>query len=147
MSETLESRARMPVVAEWLMNDIFVFGSNLAGIHGRGSALHARKLFGALQGVGEGRMGSSYAIPTKDKFMRSLSLDEITVHVQIFLTYAREHSDLTFYMVEIGCGLAKYTPEDIAPMFKGYPSNVKLPIAFLKVLNESLPHAFYLPDV
>jgi hypothetical protein len=119
------------------VSDIFVFGSNLAGIHGRGSAFHARKFFGALQGVGSGRMGSSYAIPTKDKQMRVLQLPTIEEHVKTFLQYARDNADLTFNVVAIGCGLAGYRPADIAPMFVIAPSNVMLPPEFVAVLADT----------
>jgi hypothetical protein len=117
--------------------EIFVFGSNLGGIHGRGSAFHARKYYGALQGVGVGRMGHAYAIPTKDKRLRTLSLKDIAEHVKTFLQYARENTDLTFNVVAIGCGLAGYTPSDIAPLFVSAPSNVKLPPEFNTVLVDS----------
>jgi hypothetical protein len=114
--------------------DIFVFGSNEAGIHGAGSALHARKYYAALQSVGVGRMGHAYAIPTKDRTIKTLPLDKIAAYVRDFLSYAREHTDLTFHVVKIGCGLAGYTVQDIAPMFRGYPSNVKLPVDFMREL-------------
>ena len=118
------------------MSDIFVFGSNLAGIHGRGSAFEARKRYGALQGVGQGRMGSSYAIPTKDRQLRTLQLPTIAEYVKTFIDYARVNTDLTFNVVAIGCGLAGYTPADIAPMFVQAPSNVKLPAEFNEILKE-----------
>jgi hypothetical protein len=109
---------------------IFVFGSNLAGMHGRGSAAHARRFYGAIQRVGSGPQGWSYAIPTKDALLRVMSLDRIRPYVLEFLDYARQHTDLTFDVVEIGCGLAGYRPADIAPMFAGFPTNVNLPVAF-----------------
>lgn len=116
------------------MNDIFVFGSNLAGIHGAGSAHHARKFWGAIYGVGVGRQGDSYAIPTKDKFIMTLPLADIKRYVADFLTYAKNNPELQFNVVEIGCGLAGFTPDQIAPFFKGYSSNVHLPLTFMKVL-------------
>jgi hypothetical protein len=115
----------MPPVAK-----IFVFGSNLAGRHGRGSALYARQHHGARYGVGVGRTGNAYGIPTKDHLMRTLSLTSIAVHVKEFLEYANAHPELTFDVVEIGCGLAGYTPAVIAPLFRNAPSNVHLPEAF-----------------
>jgi hypothetical protein len=115
---------------------IFVFGSNRAGIHGAGSALHARKFFGAVLGKGEGRTGQSFAIPTKDEFLRVLPLDDIRKSVGKFIFYALEHPDLHFQVVPIGCGLAGYTPDDIAPMFEKAPANVELPDVFLKVLGR-----------
>ncbi|SRR5258706_1570286 len=107
--------------------DIFVFGSNLAGIHGRGAALTARKSHGAVYGQGEGLQGNSYAIPTKDHRLKTLSLCEIEGSVADFVEYAILHPELTFNVTRIGCGLAGYTDADIAPMFKGAPGNCILP--------------------
>lgn len=118
------------------MTRIFVFGSNLAGRHGRGAALYARNHHGAIYGQGVGRQGDSYAIPTKDKFLHSLPLDEIYQHIADFLTYAREHPDLTFKVTPIGCGLAGFNPWEIAPGFKDSPENVALPAEFLEVLAD-----------
>jgi hypothetical protein len=110
---------------------IFVFGSNLAGRHGKGSALEAKLHHGAKYGVGEGRTGDAYAIPTKGRKLEILSLSKIQLAVTDFLVYAKHHPELTFTVVEIGCGLAGYRPHEIAPMFDGYTSNVKLPQSFL----------------
>ena len=112
------------------MSDIFVFGSNLAGRHGKGAALHARKHHGAIYGQGEGLQGESYAIPTKDARLRSLPLDLIRLHVSRFINCARYRPDLTFRLTPIGCGLAGYTPEQIGPMFAVVPPNVILPDEF-----------------
>lgn len=106
---------------------IFVFGSNLAGRHGKGSALAAMRDHGAIYGVGEGIQGNAYAIPTKDARLRSLPLDDIKVMVRIFMLYARLHPDDTFNVVKIGCGLAGYLEDEIAPLFKGAPDNCILP--------------------
>lgn len=116
---------------------IFVFGSNLAGIHGRGSALEARMRYGAKVGVGVGLQGSSYAIPTKSYRLKVLTLREISCYVTQFLSFARKHPELEFHVVKIGCGLAGYKPEQIAPMFVGYPPNVNLHVDFLRVLGAS----------
>jgi hypothetical protein len=118
-------------------DEIFVFGSNLGGIHGRGSALHARRYYGALQGVGTGRQGHAFAIPTKDRYLRVLPLATIEQYVKEFLHYASHNTEFRFEVVEIGCGLAGYTPADIAPFFKGFSSNVNLPVSFRKVLLGS----------
>lgn len=115
---------------------IFVFGSNLAGRHGRGSALEAMKRFGAEYGVGEGRTGMSYAIPTKDKNLRVLGLDRIEESVKTFLEYARQNPNLHFSVVEIGCGLAGYEPHQIAPFFEGHTDNVRLSVNFQKMLHK-----------
>ncbi len=107
--------------------DIFVFGSNLAGHHGAGAALTAKKNHGAQQGVGVGRTGDSYAIPTKDWALIPLDLQEIAGYVDNFLIYAKENPELNFYVTRVGCGFAGYKDEDIAPFFKGAPKNCKLP--------------------
>ena len=106
---------------------IFVFGSNLAGRHGAGSALHAAKNFGAQYGIGEGRTGDAYAIPTKDAKLRVLPLDDIRRSVDTFIEYALDHDLLVFDIVKIGCGLAGYTEDQIAPMFALAPRNCNLP--------------------
>lgn len=112
------------------MNKIFVFGSNLSGKHGKGAALYAYTNKGAIYGIGNGPMGQSYAIPTKDEYLKPLALHRINIYVQMFLEYARMHSELEFQVTPIGCGLAGYTPEQIAPMFVNVPSNCELPKEF-----------------
>lgn len=112
--------------------EIFVFGSNLAGIHGAGAALAAKKL-GAIQGQGFGRQGQTYAIPTKDSRLTTMPLSRIRVHVAEFLTYAKENSELYFYITRIGCGLAGYKDSQIAPMFKRL-SNCSYPIQWKSYL-------------
>lgn len=102
---------------------IFVFGSNLAGIHGAGAALFANYWYGAVRGIGRGRTGNSYAIPTKDAEFNVRSLNEITQDALEFLEYARQHSELSFFVTRIGCGYAGYSNPDIAPMFRGAPEN------------------------
>lgn len=106
---------------------VFVFGSNLAGRHGAGAALYARKHHGAIYGQGIGLQGNSYGIPTKDMYIRTLPLHEIARHVIDFLLFAIAHPDLTFEVTRIGCGLAGYTDTQIAPMFKNAPANCLLP--------------------
>lgn len=106
------------------MNEIFVFGSNLAGRHGAGSALEAVRYHGAIRGQGEGLQGRSYAIPTKDERLQTLPIDTIAAHVAMFLEFALSRP--------IGCGLAGYKPEQIAWMFNlPPPRNVILPREFL----------------
>jgi hypothetical protein len=97
---------------------VFVFGSNLAGRHGRGAAEIARERFGARYGVGEGRTGMSYAIPTKDKQLQVLTLPVIESNIREFLDYAQARQDLMFFITRVGCGLAGYLDADIAPIFK-----------------------------
>ena len=113
---------------------IFVFGSNLAGRHGKGAALFARKNHAAVYGQGKGRQGNSYAIPTKDHSIQTLPLAAIQRHVQTFLEYASgpQNSTLEFEVTKIGCGLAGYTEEQIAPMFLNAPANCHLPKGWRK---------------
>lgn len=108
-------------------NKIFVFGSNTAGIHGAGAARLAMEKYGAVYGKGEGLQGNSYAIPTKDKVLETLPLGEIQIYVNYFLEYAWENQELQFFVTKIGCGLAGYTEEQIAPMFAEAPVNCELP--------------------
>lgn len=109
---------------------VFVFGSNLAGRHGKGAALWARQHRGAVYGQGEGYQGNSYAIPTKDARLGTLHIDHIKLYVDRFIGFAAEHPELTFQLTPVGCGLAGYNPEQIAPMFINAPDNVILPPEF-----------------
>ena len=106
---------------------IFVFGSNLAGRHGKGAALYAKVHKEAKYGQGVGRQGNSYAIPTKDEKLQTLPIDEIKPHVDDFINYAKSNPNLDFEVTRIGCGLAGYSDEDIAPLFKEAPDNCFLP--------------------
>lgn len=107
------------------MADIFVFGSNLAGRHGAGAALYALKERGAILLQGEGLMGTSYGIATKDERIRSRGLVEIEKSVQEFLRFAEQHQEHTFDITPIGCGLAGFKRSQIEPMFAGMPSNCR----------------------
>ena len=120
-----------------MLNKIFVFGSNLAGRLGAGADLFAIKK-GAKYGVGVGRTGNAYAIPTKDEKIRTLPLDRIAPYVAEFLMYAREHPELTFQVTKIGCGLAGYEVEQIAPMFDGAPDNCEFHDDWMHIYLESL---------
>lgn len=106
---------------------VFVFGSNTKGVHGAGAALAARREHGAVLGVGQGRTGNAYAIPTKDRQLSTLPLFVIAAHVDRFVQYARAHPALTFNVTRIGCGLAGYTDVQIGPLFAGAPDNCQLP--------------------
>lgn len=107
---------------------IFVFGSNLAGIHGAGAALEALRNHGAQYHVGVGRTGNAYAIPTKNRQILSLSRVEIEPYVQDFITYAKATPEEEFFITRIGCGLAGFKDFQIAPMFRKASSNCILPI-------------------
>lgn len=113
-----------------MSDPVFVFGSNLAGRHGKGAAKWALENRGAVYGNGHGPQGNSYAIPTKDENLKTLPLAEIEIYVRMFRAYARVHPELAFQLTPIGCGLAGYKPEQIAPMFNGAPPNVMLPDEF-----------------
>jgi hypothetical protein len=106
---------------------VFVFGSNRAGRHGRGAAWTAYKKHGALYGKGEGFQGQSYGIPTKDEDVKTLPLGEIEWHVIRFIQFAAQNPDKTFFVTRIGCGLAGYFDDEIAPLFRDAPSNCLLP--------------------
>jgi hypothetical protein len=115
--------------------NVFVFGSNEAGRHGKGAALEARRNHGAIYGQGEGMQGRAYAIPTKDAHLRTLPLDVIRAYVDRFKRYAAARPEIAFQVTPIGCGLAGYTPQEIAPMFADAPANCQLPPLFLPYLN------------
>lgn len=108
-------------------NHIFVFGSNLAGIHGSGAAKTALTHFGAKMFQGSGLQGASYAIPTKRHPYITLPLNVIQEYVTEFVEFATSNPQLTFYLTPIGTGYAGYTHEQIAPLFKNLPSNVIVP--------------------
>lgn len=107
--------------------EVWVFGSNLAGIHGAGAARVARECYGAEYGVGFGVTGNTYAIPTKDRNIETMPLEDIEPYVALFVRHATEHQETQFFVTRIGCGLAGYRDEQIAPMFKGAPDNCNLP--------------------
>ncbi len=126
------------------MRRIFVFGSNRQGLHGKGSALEAKKHYGAINGQAEGLQGNSYAIITKElrDDHKPVTLKEIKDGVKRFLKFAKQHPELTFDVQAIGCGLAGRTPKQVAPMFWGHSSNVKLPKPFIKWCRK-LEDRFY----
>ena len=113
-------------------DEIFVFGSNLAGMHGGGAAWAAFKHFGAILGRGVGLQGQSYAIPTMQG-----GVETIKPYVDDFIAFAREHTELFFYVTRIGCGIAGFSDRDIAPLFaSALPlPNVCLPESFVKALK------------
>lgn len=107
---------------------IFVFGSNLSGIHGAGAALTALEEYGAVYGQGIGPQGKSYAIPTKDHSIhRTLTIDEIRPYVDQFIEYAKAKPEEKFYVTKIGCGLAGHKESDIRLLFEKAPENCLLP--------------------
>ena len=93
-------------------NEIFVFGSNLAGHHGGGAARIAYERFGAKMGQGVGLQGQCYAIPTMHG-----GVEDIRPYVDEFIAFAQAHGELTFLVTRIGCGIAGFRDEEIAPLF------------------------------
>lgn len=108
-------------------DQVFVFGSNLPGLHGRGAAKFAVQHFGAVYGQGEGHQGNSYAIPTKKRWNKALQLSDVRKHVERFIHFARSNPDLQFFITRVGCGLAGFTDSQIAPLFREAPDNCELP--------------------
>jgi hypothetical protein len=109
-------------------DQIFVFGSNLSGIHGGGAARAAFDLYGAAWGFVEGRTGRAYALPTvRERIAGPLTLEQIRGHVDAFLVHAANHPDTQFFVTRVGCGLAGHQDADVAPMFASAPSNCSLP--------------------
>ena len=120
-------------------NQIFVFGSNESGIHGAGAARTAVG-WGAVYGQPEGLQGKTYAIPSKDKTVtRTLEVNEIKPYVDTFIKFAKDHTEFTFLVTEIGCGLAGLIPEQVAPLFKEAKDikNISLPVRFWNIINKS----------
>ena len=113
-------------------DEIFVFGSNLAGFHGGGAARMAYNSFGAEWGVGVGRTGQCYAIPTMQG-----GVETIRPYVDDFIRYAGQHPELLFRVTRIGCGIAGFTDEQIAPLFKAAAAmeNVSLPNGWREVIS------------
>lgn len=113
-------------------NEIFVFGSNLAGMHGGGAARAAYKKFGAIWGQGVGLQGQSYGIPTMHR-----GVNRIQPYVDEFIIFAEEHPEMHFLVTRIGCGIAGFTDEEIAPLFRRAMKleNVSLPESFWKYLE------------
>lgn len=125
----------------------FVFGSNLAGRHGAGSAKHARDYCGAKYGVGVGPTGQAYAIPTKDERLKTLPIDTIRQHVDDFIAYANDRPGEMFCVVKIGCGLAGYTEDEIAPLFLLAPPNCILPDGWRDIAMRHTAYGLQYGDV
>lgn len=109
-------------------NEIFVFGSNLAGQHSGGAARVARQKFGAVMGQGVGLQGQSYAIPTMQG-----GIETIEPYVDEFIQFANKHPELKFFVTRIGCGIAGFKDQEIAPLF----------IKAMDLENVVLPEKFY----
>lgn len=123
----MEQRFTPERILELKDKQIFVFGSNLAGMHVGGAARIAHEKFGAVWGQGVGLQGKSYAIPTMQG-----GVETIKPYVDEFITFASSHSELNFLVTRIGCGIAGFDDSDIAPLFKEAQKlpNVWLPKSF-----------------
>ncbi len=108
-----QKRTTPEFITELQPNEIFVFGSNLKGMHGGGAAYLAYRKFGAVMGQGVGLQGQSYAIPTMQG-----GVETIKPYVDEFIAFAKQHPELTFFVTRIGCGIAGFTDEEIAPLFE-----------------------------
>lgn len=119
-------------ITELQPGEIFVFGSNLEGHHGGGAALLAWKKWGAIWGQGTGLQGQTYGIPTMHG-----GPDRIKPYVDEFISFARQHPELTFLVTEVGCGIAGFRPAEIAPLFRDAVDveNIHLPQRFWEALN------------
>lgn len=124
------------VAAEWIRKlnegEVFVFGSNRSGSHGGGAAYIAFKQFGAVWGEGEGLFGQSYALPTME------GPEAMAEAVGRFIDFARQHREKVFLVTAVGCGIAGYTPAEVAPLFADAVGleNVFLPASFWNYLSN-----------
>ena len=110
----METKRTTPeFITELQPNEIFVFGSNLKGMHGGGAAYIAYRKFGAIMGQGVGLQGQSYAIPTMQG-----GVETIKPYVDEFIAFAKENKNLTFLVTRIGCGIAGFTDDEISPLFE-----------------------------
>ncbi len=121
-------------ITELAPNEIFVFGSNSEGQHAGGAAYFAMDRFGAKWGIGEGLVGNTYALPTMDDLSNP---ESIKPHADKFIEFAKAHPEYTFLVTKVGCGIAGFTIEEVAPYFKGALAlaNVVLPKEFVDSLN------------
>jgi hypothetical protein len=119
-------------ITELKPDEVFVFGSNLAGSHGGGAAYIAWRKFGAVMGQGVGLQGQSYGIPTMQG-----GVETIAPYVDEFIAFAKAHPELFFYVTRIGCGIAGFRDEEIAPLFLEARTleNVCLPESFVNILS------------
>ena len=120
-------------ISELGVNEIFVFGSNLSGSHGGGAAWLAYQRFGAIWGQGVGLQGQSYGIPTMHG-----GVDVIRPYVEEFIAFAKQHPELTFLVTKIGCGIAGFSVNEIAPLFGEAidVENIVLPQEFVELLTR-----------
>lgn len=133
MLVNIRPRISPQVITSLRDNDIFVFGSNLAGRHMGGAARIAHRDFGAVMGVGVGLQGQSYAIPTMHG-----GVETISPYVDQFIGFAKANPHLRFLVTRIGCGIAGFRDEEIAPLFRDAITveNIYLPESFWMILRQ-----------
>ena len=129
----MKERKSPDIINDLNENEIFVFGSNLEGSHGGGAAAIAARKFGAIWGQGVGLQGQSYGIPTMHG-----GVSAITPYVDEFIEFAKNNAQLDFLVTRIGCGIAGFREEEIAPLFENVTSleNVYLPDTFWDIINR-----------
>lgn len=127
----MKSRFTPDFITELKENEIFVFGSNLQGMHGGGAARIAYEKFGAIWGQGVGLQGQSYGIPTMHG-----GVDAIKPYVDEFIEFAKSHPEMTFLVTRIGCGIAGFRDEEMATLFENAKEleNICLPKSFHKYI-------------
>lgn len=108
-------------------NQIFVFGSNLTGKHAGGAALQAKEQFGAVEGIGEGLWGQSYAYPTLGEQLEKLSRRRLRLSTYRLYCYCYKNKDKEFLLTKVGCGIAGYSEERMKSLFRNNPPNLILP--------------------
>ena len=136
----VETRITPERITKLAGNEVFVFGSNALGLHHGGAARVAVDKFGAVMGQGHGMQGKSYAINSMS------GIPNMMEDIKLFCEYAKTHPNKHFLVTPIGCGIAGYRPEEIAPLFKDCKelNNVSLPAAFWKILGFPKAKVFYL---
>ena len=133
-AEELDEKGRAKYTPEFIRtlaeDEVFVFGSNLAGMHGGGAAATAYRSFGAVLGQGVGLQGQSYAIPTMQG-----GVETVKPYVDEFIAFAKSHPELRFLVTKIGCGIAGFSEEEIAPLFAEAVNveNIVLPLEFVEI--------------
>jgi len=133
-------------ITELQENEIFVFGSNLNGNHAGGAARMAVEKFGAIEGQADGLQGQSYAIPTLDKNMKKIPIEDIKKSLELLADFSMWNTEKTFYVTKIGLGIAGFTVEELKPVFDDiyFPDNIILPVEFkrrirgIKAFNKGL---------
>ena len=133
MDENGRAKYTPEFITELAEDEVFVFGSNLAGMHGGGAAATAHRCFGAVWGKGVGLQGRSYAIPTMQG-----GVETVKPYVDEFIEFAKNHPKQRFLVTKIGCGIAGFSEEDIAPLFVEAidVKNIIIPRDFVEIIKN-----------